>query len=98
VILEAFASGLPVFVTRNVGAAEIVQGPFREGVIDVTDEREVLEDKLLALLKSSHQPETRRKARNLAEAYSWDKHFGRLERLLMEARPISRGGSDSVQN
>lgn len=98
VLLEALASGLPVLVTRNVGACEIVQGPFREGVIDVTDPREVQADKLLALLKSSHQPEIRRKARSLAEAYSWGKHFARLERLLTEARPISRGGSDSVPN
>jgi glycosyltransferase involved in cell wall biosynthesis len=98
VLLEALASGLPVLVTRNVGACEIVQGPFREGVIDVTDPREVQADKLLALLKSSRQPEIRRRARTLAEAYSWGKHFARLEGLLMETLPISRGGSDSVSN
>jgi len=98
VLLEAFASGLPVLVSRNVGAAEIVQGLFREAVVDVNDQRDVVEEKLLALLKSSRQPEIRRKARSLAEAYSWDKHFERLERLLMEARPISRRGSDSLQN
>ena len=85
-------------MSRNVGAAEIVQGLFREGVVDVNDQRDVVEEKLLALLKSSRQPEIRRKARSLAEAYSWDKHFERLERLLMEARPNSRRGSDSVQN
>ena len=33
-VLEALASGLPVLVSREVGAAEIIQGPLAQGIVE----------------------------------------------------------------
>ncbi|HEY5541763.1 MAG TPA: glycosyltransferase family 4 protein [Candidatus Binatia bacterium] len=91
VVLEALAAGLPVLVSRVVGAAEIVRGFLSEGIVDLNLEPEKLEEKLLWLLEKSKDPCCMRQARSLAEEYSWETHFLRLETLLMESCRSSVG-------
>jgi len=91
VVLEALAAGLPVLVSRVVGAAEIVRGFLSEGIVDLNLEPEKLEEKLLWLLEKSKDPCCMRQARSLAEEYSWETHFLRLENLLMESCRSSVG-------
>jgi len=91
VVLEALAAGLPVLVSRAVGAAEIVRGFLSEGVVDLNFEPEKLEEKLLWLLEKSKDPCCMRQARSLAEEYSWESHFLRLETLLKESCRSSVG-------
>ncbi|MGH7797741.1 MAG: glycosyltransferase family 4 protein [Candidatus Binatia bacterium] len=85
VVLEALAAGLPVLVSRAVGAAEIVHGVLSEGIVDLNIEPEKLEEKLLWVLEKSKDPCCARQARSLAEEYSWENHFQKLETLLLES-------------
>jgi glycosyltransferase involved in cell wall biosynthesis len=82
--LEGLASGLPVVVSRSVGAAEILKGALREGIVNKPGDVRQLETKLTALLKRSRQSETAAAARRLAEEYSWKNHFKKLEACLMQ--------------
>jgi UDP-glucose:(heptosyl)LPS alpha-1,3-glucosyltransferase len=89
VVLEGLASGLPVVVSRNVGAAEILRDGLLEGVVDKPDDSQELEAKLVTMLERSAQPNTAVEARCLAEEYSWKNHFEKLEACLVQ---VSRQG------
>ena len=92
VILEALASGLPVVVSRSVGAAEVLTGSLAEGVIERPDDVAELKAKLLHMIGKCREPETVVEARCLGEAYSWKNHFHKLEACLMEVcRQGNRG-------
>jgi len=84
VVLEALASGLPVVVSRSVGAAEVLDGTLSDGVVDDPGEANELERKIIHMLERSRQPEIAVETRRLAEEYSWEKHFRRLEDCLAE--------------
>ena len=93
VVVEALASGLPVLVSRDVGAAEIIHGPLAAGRVDEATP-EALENKLLVLLEKSNEPNCIREARGLAEEYSWDNHFRKLEALLQKSSRTPTGACD----
>ena len=86
VVLEALASGLPVLVSRAVGAASVLRGTLIDGVIDRPDDSEELSKKLLALLAKAHDGGLRQEARKIGENYSWECHFRQLDSLLREIR------------
>jgi UDP-glucose:(heptosyl)LPS alpha-1,3-glucosyltransferase len=94
VVLEALACGLPVMVSRDVGAAEILRGPLSAGIVDRPDDETALEETLLLLLAKSNDPVWRSQARSLAEAYSWENHFRTLEALLRESVQNGSGAAD----
>jgi UDP-glucose:(heptosyl)LPS alpha-1,3-glucosyltransferase len=82
VVLEALASGLPVVVSRTVGAAEILKGSLANGiVVDPKDQREIVA-KLVSMLGQSRDPGLRMEARKLGEEYSWENHFLKLQVFL----------------
>src|SRR5919106_168941 len=83
VVLERLASGLPVVVSRNVGAAEVLTGSLVKGIVERPESNE-LEAKLVDMIALCRQPEIAVEARRLAEAYSWGNHFHKLEACLME--------------
>ena len=85
VVLEALACGLPVIVSRDVGAAEILRGRMALGVVDRADGVAGLERTLLSLLEQSNDPAWKSEARSLAEAHSWDNHFRALDGFLQES-------------
>jgi UDP-glucose:(heptosyl)LPS alpha-1,3-glucosyltransferase len=89
VVLEGLACGLPVLVSRSVGAAEILRGGLLEGIIDKPEDARQLEAKLAALLERSARPESALEGRRLAEEYSWKNHFEKLETCLIQ---VSRQG------
>jgi UDP-glucose:(heptosyl)LPS alpha-1,3-glucosyltransferase len=84
VVLEALASGLPVVVSRDAGAAELLRGPLSEGVLDSPIDPETLKKKLLHLLQQG--PRCAAEARRIAEECSWENHFRKLETLLLDVR------------
>lgn len=92
VVLEALASGVPVLVSRNVGASEVIRGDLAAGIVDVMTPA-ALQEKLLVLLDKSGRSDCRREARMLAEQYSWENHFTRLEALLYQTRSARPGVS-----
>lgn len=91
VVLEALAAGLPVVVSRDVGAAEILRGSLAQGIVDLNKGSQGVETKLLWLLEQSKNLCWMQQARSLAEEYSWANHFHRLEALLLESCQSSVG-------
>jgi UDP-glucose:(heptosyl)LPS alpha-1,3-glucosyltransferase len=91
VVLEALAAGLPVMVSRDVGAAEILRGSLAQGIVDLNKGSQGVETKLLWLLEQSKNLCWMQQARSLAEEYSWANHFHRLEALLLESCQSSVG-------
>lgn len=82
VILEALASGVPVLTTVAVGAAELLAGELREGILVHPDDPRELQDKILAMLDRRRWPLLALRARELGERCSWSNHFLELERYL----------------
>ena len=93
VVLEALASGLPVLVSREVGAAEAILGPLALGVIERADDPAELEKKLLMLLEKSRDPDWSKAARELGEEHSWKNHFLRLDAILRQSCRVARGAA-----
>ena len=85
VVMEALASGLPVLVSRDVGAAEIIHGPLIQGIVDRVEDLGELEEKLLLLLAAAGDPNWIREARQIGERHSWENHFKKIEAVLLEA-------------
>jgi UDP-glucose:(heptosyl)LPS alpha-1,3-glucosyltransferase len=92
VVIEALASGLPVLVSRAVGAAEILSGSLAGGIVELADDAAELTAKLVSLLEKAADAALRQEARSIAEGYSWERHFHGLEALLREvkASPVGR--------
>lgn len=90
VVLEALASGIPVLVSRGVGAAEVLHGPLAQGVVDRADDPEELKSKLLLLLDKANDGSWSEAARRLGEEHSWTNHFVKLEAILRESRRVAR--------
>jgi len=84
VVLEALASGLPVVVSKTVGAAEVLEGGLGEGIILHPDDPHEMEAKLVAMLERSRNSDFRAEARKLGEEYSWKNHFSKLQIFLQE--------------
>ncbi len=85
VVLEALASGLPVLVGAQVGAAEVLKGQLMCGIVERPDDADALARTLLNLLNQSADLALKRAARDVAVQYSWGEHFRRLDALLREA-------------
>ena len=85
VVLEALASGVPVMVSREVGAAELLRGSVAAAVVDRNAATEAIENALLFLLQQSGTEACRSEARRLAEAHSWEQHFRKLDALIQES-------------
>ena len=96
VVIEALASGLPVLVSRDAGASEILHGPLAEGVFDGSNETQTLERKLLWLLEKSKDPCCAQEARKIAEEYGWEDHFRKLETWLLKSCRRSTGGTHPI--
>jgi UDP-glucose:(heptosyl)LPS alpha-1,3-glucosyltransferase len=84
VVLEALAAGLPVLVSRDVGAAEVLKGTLLDGIVDRPDQPSELQEKLLRMLDKAHDAAVTKEARQIGETYSWDEHFRKLEMILLE--------------
>jgi UDP-glucose:(heptosyl)LPS alpha-1,3-glucosyltransferase len=82
VVLEALAAGVTPVVSRQVGAAELLTGGMPECVVRDPDCAGELSGKLAAALRRCRRPEQAARARELAEAHSWENHFKGLEKCL----------------
>jgi UDP-glucose:(heptosyl)LPS alpha-1,3-glucosyltransferase len=84
VVLESLASGVPVIVSREVGAGGILTGCLRRGIVENTDDPDQLEAGIVTMLEEGLKPNVHTAARQLGEKYSWQSHFQRLEIILEE--------------
>lgn len=90
VVLEALASGLPVLVTRAVGAAEVLRGELAQGILASPDDPSEIEEKILGMLDHGRWHFISQQARSLGERYSWKNHFRELESYLRAAAEQDR--------
>lgn len=84
VVLEACASGVPVVTSSRVGAAELLDGPLSDLVVESPEPPDDFRTALEAALGPRHA-EFAAAARRCAEAYPWGTHLDRLETFLGEA-------------
>jgi UDP-glucose:(heptosyl)LPS alpha-1,3-glucosyltransferase len=91
VVLEALSSGLPVIVSREVGAVEVLSGALQEGIVDRPGDPTDMENKLLALLKRKDDPEFKKTASLIGAEFSWLNHFRRLEAILTRVASDTSG-------
>ena len=96
VVLEALSSGLPVLVSREVGAAELLTGALLQGIVDKPEDPVELERKLVALLEHAADPELINEAKTVAARFSWQNHFRELEALLFEVASTRCAGRADV--
>ena len=96
VVLEALSSGLPVLVSREVGAAEVLSGALLQGIVDKPQDPIELERKLVALLERAAEPELIREATAVAARFSWQNHFRELEELLVKVASSRCGDCENV--
>lgn len=89
VVIEALASGLPVLVSREAGAAEIIRGMLARGIVERAEDLGEWEERLLLLLSVSRDPSWSRAAREIGEKYSWEDHFKKFEAVLLESREMA---------
>lgn len=93
VVLEALASGLPVLVSRTVGAAEILAGELEQGILARPDDPSEIEGRIMAMLDPGRWQFMSEQARGLGERYSWKNHFCELENCLAEVAGRERRGA-----
>jgi UDP-glucose:(heptosyl)LPS alpha-1,3-glucosyltransferase len=84
VVLEGLAAGLPVVVSKTVGASEILTGGLTQGIVVHPEDPEQLAVALRSMLERSRDAEFSRVARKLSEEYTWSNHFVKLDRWLQE--------------
>jgi len=95
VVLEALASGLPVLVSREVGASEVLGGAMEECFLLSPDDPVAVESQIRALLDPGRRRAVSERAREIGERYSWNNHFQKLERHLLEVAEQKRRASKS---
>jgi len=91
VVLEALSCGLPVLVSREVGAAEVLSGALVQGIVDRPENPVELERKLVALLEHAADPELIREAITAAARFTWHNHLRELEGCLFRVA-LSKSG------
>lgn len=82
VVVEAMAAGLPVIVTKNTGARDVVQNNENGFVIDI-DDKEILKDKILHFYQNRYEIE--RMGKNAAasiQPYTWNNYYDSMNEII----------------
>jgi len=93
IVLEALSSGVPVVVSRSVGASELLKGALADGIVNMPEDPTELAAKLVGSLERAPNSVFRVEARRLAEEYSWQNHFRRLEAVLADVSKKKNSGN-----
>jgi UDP-glucose:(heptosyl)LPS alpha-1,3-glucosyltransferase len=83
-VLEALACGVPVLVSGNAGAAELVTPGETGAVLDPSDEAAVWADAAKPFLVSERRSALRAAARAAAETHPWSRHLRRVLQVYQE--------------
>ena len=81
VVLEAMAAGLPVILTRRVGAIDVVEGSRCGIVLDADPAPQTLAEAILQLVDAGRRTQMGRVARTTALSHDWKEVTAELVRL-----------------
>jgi UDP-glucose:(heptosyl)LPS alpha-1,3-glucosyltransferase len=77
--LEAMAASLPVIVSSNVGAKDLIRQGVNGYVTDSKDSTDEIADKIRSMLEKEVQTKMARNAFNTAATHTWDDVTGKVE-------------------
>jgi UDP-glucose:(heptosyl)LPS alpha-1,3-glucosyltransferase len=86
VVLEAAAAGVPVVISRVVGAGELFVGSPAAAFVDDPDDARALGAAVEQMLAADGWGARSAAARALAERFPWSRHLDELETFLEEVR------------
>lgn len=84
VVLEAMAAGLPVVITRRVGARDMVTDGVNGFIIGVDGTASDLGDRIAFLVHEETRLAMGERARQVALRYTWEKTTGEIAKLCRE--------------
>ncbi len=89
-VLEAMAAGLPVIITRNVGARDVIDDGIHGFILGKDPAPGELSEKLSFLLERENRTKMGEQARRVTPRYTWDATAAQVaevyQRLLFEKR------------
>lgn len=88
--LEALANGVPSLLSSRAGVSEILDGSPAGERLDAPEDAGEIALRTERLLDPATLPARRAAARRLAERYSWDAHFARIETVYREVAAEKR--------
>jgi UDP-glucose:(heptosyl)LPS alpha-1,3-glucosyltransferase len=80
-VLEAMATSLPVIISCNVGARDLVQHDVNGFIIDNIDDAEVIANSMAAILSEEKRDSMAKEAFNTAAGQTWDAVAQRIENI-----------------
>jgi len=80
-VLEAMAAGLPVVITRKVGARDLLTDGVEGFILDETPKPEDLAARIAFLLNPEHRAKMGKTARATALRHSWDRVADQMEEV-----------------
>lgn len=86
VVLEAMAAGLPVIISRNVGARDVVQDGWNGFVVDAEDVFSVAE-RIAAIASPQRRSQMGIKALDTARAHSWEAMVAKVVKVYETIAP-----------
>ncbi len=84
VVLEAMAASLPVLISENVGAKDLVSDGVNGFIIDNTADPDMIAGKLALMMSSDIRGRIAREALKTAADHSWDKTAAKVEAIYEE--------------
>ena len=92
--LEAMAAGLPVIITRKVGARDLLTDGVEGFILGETPKPAALAAKIALLLNPEYRMEMGEKARATALQHTWDRVADQVEEVYLMQRGLDFGTKD----
>jgi UDP-glucose:(heptosyl)LPS alpha-1,3-glucosyltransferase len=80
-VLEAMAAGLPVIITRTVGARDLIDSGTQGFVLPADPSPLGISEKLLFLMDDNHRMRMGENAREVAQRHTWDQRADQIAEL-----------------
>jgi UDP-glucose:(heptosyl)LPS alpha-1,3-glucosyltransferase len=81
VVLEAMASGLPVIISSNVGAKDIIDPDLNGIILPENYTSKNMAEALERLMNLDYRKSLAKQALKTAELYSWDNHVNKIKKI-----------------
>ncbi|MDR3579873.1 MAG: glycosyltransferase family 4 protein [Oryzomonas sp.] len=99
VVLEAMATGLPVIISSNVGAKDVVKEGINGFILPDRLDADMAADRIIRLLDRERRMEMGREASRSAVLHDWNHLVGRMESLyqdILQRKKLSAAGREKT--